>query len=174
MHNYRFLNCFKWCMNLTQSDTFSESTWRMHESLDKWKWYVLETMAKLNHWVKSTYFFFQCIHGTRWKFSRWKNEDIYNQVIYYFPSRWKKIYLKVFSPKFLFQNFFLKFLTKISVKELLNILFSIKMENIIFNIFLSKIFVSPSVYKLIGFSCIEAALHKKRSVRRWTWTIGCR
>ena len=32
MHNYQFLNFFKWCMNLTQSDTFSESTWRMHES----------------------------------------------------------------------------------------------------------------------------------------------
>ena len=32
MHNYRFLIFFKWCMNLTQSDTFSESTWRMQES----------------------------------------------------------------------------------------------------------------------------------------------
>ena len=56
MHNYQFWNFFKWCMNLTQSDTFSESTWYVLETFCKW--YVLETTAKLNHWVKSTYFFF--------------------------------------------------------------------------------------------------------------------
>ena len=32
MQNCQFLKFFKWCMNLTQSDTFSESTWRIDES----------------------------------------------------------------------------------------------------------------------------------------------
>ena len=50
---------------------------------------------------------------------------VYKRVIYYIPSRWKKLYLIFFSPKFLVLNFFLKFLTKISLKKLLNILFSI-------------------------------------------------
>ena len=58
MHNYWFLNFFKWCMNLTQSDTFSESTWRMHES--SWQMQMVRSgdIGKLNHWVKSTYFVF--------------------------------------------------------------------------------------------------------------------
>ena len=79
---------------------------------------------------------------------------VYKRVIYYFPSRWKK---------------------------LLNILFSIKTENIIFNSCFIEIFVSPCVYKLLVyayiyiyiFSCIEAALQKKRSVHHWIRTIGC-
>ena len=65
-----------------------------------------------------SFWYYSIIHGTRWNFSRWNNEYIlYKRVVYYFPSRWKKIYLIVFSPKFLFLNFFLKFLTKISVKN---------------------------------------------------------
>ena len=65
----------------------------------------------------------------------------------------------------IFVSKFLKFLTKISMKRLLNILFSIKMENIIFNSYFTDIFISPFVYKVIVciyiFSCIEAELHKK-------------
>ena len=46
-----------------------------------------------------------------------ENSSIYKRVIYNFPSRWKIKYLIVFSPKFVFLKWFLKFLTKISVKK---------------------------------------------------------
>ena len=93
-----------------------------------------------------------------------KKMSIYKRVIYYFPSRWKIKYLIVFSQKFLFLKCFLKFLTKILLKKPSNTLFSIKMENNIFNSLYTKIFVSPCVYKLIIyiyiFSYSEAALYK--------------
>ena len=70
-------------------------------------------------------------------------------------------YLIVFSPKFLFLKCFLKFLTKILVKKPSNTLFSIKMENNIFNSLYTKIFVSPCVYKLIKYIYIFSySLHK--------------
>ena len=94
-----------------------------------------------------------CVHIYIWwdvvKNSKVKKMSIYKRVIYYFPSRWKIKYLIVFSKKLLFQKCFLKFLTKISVKKPSNTLFSIKMENYIFNSLYTEIFVSPCVYKLI-------------------------
>ena len=57
--------------------------------------------------------------------------------------------LIAFSKKFLFLKYFLKFLTKISVKKPSNTLCSIKMGNHIFNSLYTEIFVSPCVYKLI-------------------------
>ena len=69
-----------------------------------------------------------------------------------------------FSQKFLFLKCFLKFLTKISVKKPSNTLFSIKMQNNIFNSIYTEIFVSPCIYKLIIFIYIfsfsEAELPK--------------
>ena len=65
MHNYRFLNFFKWCMNLTQSEHLVSLLGVCMSLLDKCKWYVLETTAKLNHWVKSTYFFFSAGSDSR-------------------------------------------------------------------------------------------------------------
>ena len=53
-------------------------------------------------------------HGEKFQGEK---SSIYNRVIYYFPSRRKIKYLIVFSPKFLFLKWFLKFLTKISVKQ---------------------------------------------------------
>ena len=53
-------------------------------------------------------------HGEK---SQAKKSSIYKLVIYYFPSRQKIKYLIVFSPIFLFPKWFLKFLTKISVKN---------------------------------------------------------
>ena len=92
-----------------------------------------------------------------------KKTSIYKRVIYDFPSRWKIKYLIVFSQKFLFLKCFLKFLTKMTVKKTSNTLFSIKMENNIFNSLFTDNFVSPCVYKLIIYICIfsysEVALH---------------
>ena len=60
-------------------------------------------------------------------------------------------------------------------KKLLNMLFSIKMENKIYNSLSTEVFVSPCVYKLIIyvyiFSHLEPALHNKRSV--WSWIRTC-
>ena len=74
-----------------------------------------------------------------------------------------KIFNSFFTEIFVSQ-WFLKLLTKLSVKKQLNILFSIKMENKIYNSFSTKIFVSPCVYKLIIyihiFNYLEPALHK--------------
>ena len=53
-------------------------------------------------------------HGEKF---RGEKSSIYKQVIYYFPSRRKIKYLIVFSPNFFFLKWFLKFLTKISVKK---------------------------------------------------------
>ena len=83
------------------------------------------------------------------KNSKVKKMSIYKRVTYYFPSRWKIKYLILFSQKFLFLKYFLKFLTKISVKKPSNALFSIKMENNIFNSLYTEIFLSACVYKLI-------------------------
>ena len=69
-----------------------------------------------------------------------------------------------FFTEFLFLKCFQKFLTKILVKKLSNILFSIKMENNILNSLSAEIFASPCVYKLIIniyiFHYSEAARHK--------------
>ena len=51
-----------------------------------------------------------------------------------------------FSQKFLFLKCFLKFLTKISVEKRSNILFSIKMQNNIFNSLSIEIFVYIYIY----------------------------
>ena len=102
--------------------------------------------------------------------------SIYKRVISFFPSRWKIKYLIVFSEKFLFLKCFLKFLTKISVKKPSNMLFSINIEDNIFNSLYTEIFVSPCVHTLIIyiyiFSYNEAALHRKCSVRRGTQTFA--
>ena len=78
--------------------------------------------------------------------------SIYKRVIYYFQTRWKIKYLTFFSLGNLFLICFLEFLTKISVKKLLNIIS--KIGNNIFNIFFTGIFVSPCVYKLIIYTYI--------------------
>ena len=85
-------------------------------------------------------------HGEKFQGEKF---SIYKQVIYYFPSRYKIKYLIVFSQKFLLLKCFLKFLTKNLVKKPSNTLFSIKMENNIFNSLYTEIFVSPCIYKLI-------------------------
>ena len=57
--------------------------------------------------------------------------------------------LNSFFAGIVFLKCFLKCLTKILVKKQSNILFSIKMQNNIFNSLSTEIFVSPCVYKLI-------------------------
>ena len=66
------------------------------------------------------YVYYQFINARRNKKCPWKNYSIY-----YFLSWWKIVYLIVFSPKFLLETLE----TKISVKKLFNIFFSIFMEN---------------------------------------------
>ena len=92
---------------------------------------------------------------------------VYKRVIYYFPLRWKKIYLIVFSHKFLFLNFFLVS-NKNFGEKLLNILFQIKMENNTFNSIFPKIFVSLCIYKLIIYIYIYLVVLRQR----FTKTIG--
>ena len=98
------------------------------------------------------------------KNSKVKKISIYKQVINYFPSRYKIKYLIVFLQKFLFLKCFLKFLTNILVKKPSNTIFSIKMENNIFNSLYTESLVSPCTFKLIiyiyKFSYSEAAIHK--------------
>ena len=68
-----------------------------------------------------------------------------------------------------------KVYNKLSVKKLLNILFSIKLENNIFNRFFTEIFVSPCIYKLITYIYIFSyliSLSQKRSVRHGIRTHG--
>ena len=79
-----------------------------------------------------------------------KKPSIYKWVIYYFTSNQKikyfnSIFTKIFVSKMVSKVFNKNF----GEKKLLNILFSIKMENNIYNSLSTEVFVSPCDYKLI-------------------------
>ena len=80
-----------WIFFWGRIDFCIESYWVIESSRIKY----LQDSRPESFWYYST------MHGTRWKISRWKKR-VYKRVIYYFLSRWKIIYLMVFSPKFLF------------------------------------------------------------------------
>ena len=80
--------------------TNAEATWRMQRLLDECKWYVLETTAKLNHWVKSTDFFFSVDCRASKKFSisicTWVSTLLVSYIRFSWLENCKKFNLIIF------------------------------------------------------------------------------